>query len=165
MTNREDSHEAASESLADFLQGRREALLNNWLAQASRDSDVPSESLTKLQLIDHVPKIFDAVIEAFRRQRSDATMEQVKDVTARHTIIRWAENYDLRAVLREVSLLRAEFVRHVLAFDEQPPDRGSEARLRNSMTLHRILDDIVMDAADTFLNLSARSDSDGLPSA
>jgi hypothetical protein len=64
----------------------------------------------------------------------------------------------LRAVLREVSLLRAAFIRQLLIFDAENPDLGSQERLLNATTIHRTLDDIVSDATDTFLRLKGRAD-------
>ena len=155
-----DDHEAACGRLADYLQSHKEPLMSEWLAQARIDSGVPSDALTKLELVDHLPKIFDAMIQALRQRCSDGTMEHVQEITARHTVIRWVQRYDLPGVVREVSLLRAEFISHLLIFDEQNPDVGMGSRLLNSTTIHRILDGIVMDATDTYLNLKARRDGD-----
>lgn len=151
-------HDAACSRLADYLQSNKEPLMVEWMAQTQRDAVVPSEALTKLELVDHLPKIFDAMIEALRQSCSVTTMEQVQEITARHTVIRWVQQYDLPGVVREVSLLRAEFIRHLLIFDEQNPDVGMSARLLNSTTIHRILDGVVTDATDTYLNLRARKD-------
>lgn len=153
-----DEHDAACSRLADYLQANKEPLMVEWLAQARGDDAVPSEDLSKLELVDHLPKIFDAMIEALRESCSVTTMEQVQEITARHTVIRWVQQYDLPGVVREVSLLRAEFIRHLLLFDEQNPDVGMSARLLNSTTIHRILDGIVTDATDTYLHLRARND-------
>lgn len=146
--------------LADYLQAHKDSLLKQWLAQTRADSAVQSDSLSKLELVDHVPGIFDALVQALRYRCSE-TKSDVQEITARHTVIRWVQRYDLRAVLREVSLLRTEFIRQLVAFDEQDIDEGSGARLLNATTIHRILDDIVMDATDTFLKLEGRGDDDG----
>jgi hypothetical protein len=146
--------------LADYLQAHKESIMKAWLAQARADTAVLSDALTQLELVDHVPRIFDAMVQALRNQCS-RTKDDVQEVTARHTVIRWVQHYDLRAVLREVSLLRAEFIRHLLAFAEQDAGLTGQARLSNATTIHRILDDIVMDATDTFLKLKSRADEDG----
>ncbi len=153
-----DDLNAACGRLADYLQSHKEPLMSEWLAQARQDSGVPSDPLTKLELVDHLPKIFDAMIQALRQRCSATTMEHVQEITARHTVIRWVQRYDLPGVVREVSLLRAEFIRHLLIFDEQNPDVKMDARLLNSTTIHRLLDGIVMDATDTYLSLRARRD-------
>jgi hypothetical protein len=146
--------------LADYLQARRDSIVAAWLEQARADAAVLSDALTQPELVDHIPRIFDAMVQALRN-RCNRTMDDVQEVTARHTVIRWVQHYDLRAVLREVSLLRTEFIRQMLAFDEQDAGLTSEARLSNATTVHRILDDIVMDATDTFLKLKDRADGDG----
>ena len=145
--------------LADYLQVHKDSLLKEWQAQARADSAVLSDALTQLELVDHVPKIFDAIVLALRNRCSE-TQTEVQEITARHTVVRWVQRYDLRAVLREVSLLRKEFVRQLLAFDAHNPGLGTDARLLNATTIHRILDDIVMDATDTFLQLKGRVSGD-----
>jgi hypothetical protein len=145
--------------LADFLQAHKASLLKQWLARTRADSAIQSDSLSRLELVDHVPGIFDALVQALRHRCSE-TQGDVQEITARHAVIRWVQRYDLRAVLREVSLLRTEFIRQLISFDKQDGTLGSEARLLNAMTVHRILDDIVMDATDTFLKLEGRSDGD-----
>lgn len=149
----------ASGRLADYLEMHKDPLMNDWLKQARADAVVLSDSLSRIELIDHVPMIFDAIVEVIR-DRCGKTTSDVQDITARHTIIRWAQHYDLRAVLREVSLLRAALIRQMLAFDEQAGDLDSDSRLFTATTIHRILDDIVMDATETFLELKNRGDGD-----
>ena len=145
--------------LADYLEANKDPLMKEWLSQARGDSAVLSDALTRLELVDHVPQIFDAIVEVLRN-RCNATANDVQEITARHTIIRWIQHYDLRSVLREVSLLRGAFTRQLLAFDEQTSGLSTDSRLLNATTIHRILDDIVMDATDTFLKLKSRSDDD-----
>ena len=151
-----DSNDACGR-LADYLQANKDLLMKEWLALARGDSAVLSDALTRLELVDHVPTIFDAMVEALRNRCSE-TRDNVQEITARHTVIRWVQHYDLRAVLREVSLLRAAFIRQLLAFDEQAKVGDKDARLLNAITIHRILDDIVMNATDTFLKLKDRAD-------
>lgn len=156
MSSTNDVNQACGR-LADYLEMNKQLLLNDWLKQARADVVVLSDSLTHTELVDHVPMIFDAIIEAIGN-RGVTTTSDIQDITARHTIIRWAQHYDLRAVLREVALLRAALIRQMVAFDELAGDLGSEARLFNTTTIHRILDDIVMDATETFLKLKSRDD-------
>ncbi len=137
----------------------KEAILISWLQEAASDPIIPSDALTRLEVLDHVPQMFDAMTHALRRHCSEAAMENVQDIASRHTIIRWIQQYDLQAVLREVSFLRKEFVRHLGLFDEQISDLSSHAHIFNAQTVHGILDDIVMEAAITFLSLKARGEA------
>ena len=149
-----------SSELADYLQSQKEAFIASWVAQVRKDAGVPSDSLTKPEIVDHVPIIFDAIVDALRERGTEATVEQVQPFAARHTIIRWAQGYNLHAVVREVSLLRAEFIPHLRAFKDSRPSFGADAHLAASATVHRILDGIVLDATDTFLKLKTRADED-----
>jgi len=143
--------------LADHLQLHKELFLTNWLKEAAADPAVPSDALTRLALLDHVPQMFDAMTHALRKHCSDEAMEQVQDIASRHTIIRWVQHYDLQGVLREVSFLRKEFIRHLDLFEQDSEASTSEARLFNALTVHGILDDIFMEATSTFLSLKTRS--------
>lgn len=157
MTRPKADHDAACVRFAAHLQAQKDSMIKEWLAQVRADSAVATSSLSQPELVDHVPKVFDALVQALRNLCSE-TRSEVQEITARHTVIRWVQSYDLRAVLREVSLLRAEFVRELLAFDEQSEDLGAEARFANAKTVHSILDDIVWEATDTFLKLKDRDD-------
>ncbi len=86
MTNTQRVPHAACVRLADHLQERKAEMIQNWAARARADSDVLSNSMTQLELIDHVPKIFDALLHALRNESSQ-TPSEVQEVTARHTAI------------------------------------------------------------------------------
>ncbi len=143
----------APANLADHLALRKDVLIVQWMAAARKSGSIPTEALTRLELVDHVPKIFDATMDALRQRRNDEAMERVQEATARHAIVRWVQKYDLRAVLREVSLLRAVFIAEMHAFAVASPEDDAQTRLSDSLAIHRILDDIVADATDTFLKL------------
>ncbi len=133
-------------------------MTNEWVERVRKDSAVPTDFMTKPEIIDHIPQIFDTIIQALRQHRSDTTIEQVHQIAARHTIVRWIEHFNLQAVLRELSLLRAEFIYHLRVFEEEHPDFGIAARLFAAATIHQILDDAVIDTTNTFLKLAERDD-------
>jgi hypothetical protein len=158
MKNTEVRPESASVRLAAYLESHKEAMTSEWVGRVRKDSAVPTDFMTKPEIIDHIPQIFDAIIQALRQHRSDTTIEQVHQIAARHTIVRWIEHFNLQAVLRELSLLRAEFIYHLRVFEEEHPDFGIAARLFASTTIHQILDDAVIDTTNTFLKLTERDD-------
>ena len=158
MKNTEVRPESASVRLAAYLESHKEAMTSEWVGRVRKDSAVPTDSMTKPEIIDHIPEIFDAIIQALRQHRSDTTIGQLYQIAARHAIVRWIEHFDLQAVLRELSLLRAEFIYHLRVFEEEHPDFGIAARLFASTTIHQILDDAVIDTTNTFLKLAERDD-------
>jgi RsbT co-antagonist protein rsbRD N-terminal domain len=154
MKNTEAQPESAIGRLAAYVESHKDAMTNEWVARVRKDSAVPTDSMTKLEIIDHLPAIFDAISEALRQRRSDTTTKQLHETAARHTIVRWIEHYNLQAVVREISLLRTEFIYHLRVFEEEHPDFGIAPRLFASTTIHQILDDILIDATKTFLKLT-----------
>jgi len=160
VENSKEHLETCSGRLADYLQSHKEKFIARWVAEVRKDSGVPSDSLTKPEIIDHVPMIFDAITHALREHGTEAKAEQVQKIAARHTIIRWAQGYNLQAVLREISLLRAEFVAYLRAFEDEQQCFNDDVHRSTSMTIQRILDGIVMDAIDTFIELKTRADAD-----
>ena len=154
MKDTETDPENVNGRLADYLESHKNAITNEWIERVRKDPGVPTGSMTKLEIIDHLPLIFDAVVQALRQHTSDAAIKQLHQVIARHTIVRWIERFDLEAVLREISLLRTEFIYHLRVFEEAGPDFDIASRLSASMTIHRILDDVLMDAIEMFLKLT-----------
>ena len=152
---------AACTRLADYLQSHKDQVIREWIANVRRDPSVPTEALTRPELTDHLPNIFDAIVQAIRDACTHANADQVQHLAARHTIVRWVQNYDLRAVLSELSLLRAGLIHHLSAFEDHAPDFGNEARRFTSTIIHRVLDEIVADATQTYFGLKAQSRENG----
>ncbi|MDQ3038738.1 MAG: RsbRD N-terminal domain-containing protein [Pseudomonadota bacterium] len=155
MDNSPEHSRIACSRLADWLQLNSRALVSEWVVQVRQDAKVPSETLTNPEIIDHVPQILEEINEALRH--ACGTTPEVQQVTARHTIVRWAQGYDLNAVIREVSLLRTVLILQSRAFEQQYREIGNEGLVFASTIVNRILDDVVMDATDTFLKLKERA--------
>lgn len=149
----DENLQAACCRLADYLQSRKDQLISEWIAAVQSDADVPSETMTPPEIRDHLPDIFDAIIQTIRNECGDAEAAQVQHLAARHTIVRWIQQYDLGAVIRELSLLRVALIRHMCAFEGESPGFSNEARLFSSTAIHRVIDDIAMDATETYLSL------------
>ena len=160
MKNADEYLHAGYDQLAEHLHAQKAALIDEWARKVRADSDVPSGPLAQPELIDHVPKIIDTIIQALRQYTSDTTMAQAKEVAARHTVLRWVQGYSLHAVLREISLLRSELIQSLRTFENEHQSFPNNARLFASTTVHSILDNIVMDASDTFFRLATRTSGD-----
>ena len=132
-----NDEDAACGRLADHLEMNKKLVMTEWLKQARADSVVLSDPLNRLELMDHVPMIFDAIVKVIR-DRCGETTGDVQDITARHTIIRWVQRYDLRAVLREVALLRAVLIRPLLVFDVAAYFRARGVELPEPPFLDRV---------------------------
>src|SRR5262245_2801111 len=115
---------------------------------------VPNASMTRPEIIDHIPDIFDAIIQALRQPLSETAMEQIQETSGEHVVVRWQKGYDLYAVIREIAALRTEFIYQLRLFEETHPEFAMTQRLFASTTIHGILDYLICDATDKFHKLT-----------
>ena len=146
--------ETVSSLLATYFANQKDAIIKEWVAQVRQDSAVPTGNMAMLEIVEHVPPIFDAIVQALRKHSTDVTMEHIRESTATHIITRWQQSYSLPAVLREVSLLRTIFIYHLRLFEELHPGFVIAQRFFASATINSMLDAVGMDATDQFLKLT-----------
>jgi hypothetical protein len=154
MKDNKDRPEGISGRLADYFDSHKEEITNRWISRVRNDPHVPTGLMTKIEILDHLPLIIDAIVQALRQPNSGSAVEQLHQATVRHSIIRWIERFDLQAVIREVYLLRAEFIHHLRDFEEA--HRGFDAASIHSAsaTIHRMLDDLLVDSKEVFSTVS-----------
>jgi hypothetical protein len=154
MRNAEAHFESITGRLASYLERHKDLITTSWVERVRNSLAVPTEYMTRPEIMDHIPDIFDAIIQALRQPRDDAAMEQIQETSAQHVAVRWQEEYELPAVLREIAFLRTEFIYQLRLFEETHPEFGMTQRLFASTTIHRILDDVMSDSTDKFLKLT-----------
>jgi len=143
-----------SECLANYLEKHKELITTSWLERVRNSLAVPTASMTRPEIIDHIPDIFDAIIRALRQPLSENAMEQIKEASGEHVVMRWQKGYDLYAVIREIAALRTEFIYQLRLFEETHPEFAMTQRLFASTTIHGILDYVICDATNKFVKLT-----------
>ena len=97
------------EEISRLLQNGHDTIVRKWAEKVSSDRRVRSDAqLTYLQLLDHVPEIVDelrAALVAGERPEGASLQEARK-----HGRARWKQGYELKEVVRELTLLRATVV-------------------------------------------------------
>ena len=136
--------------LADYLTGHREFILSEWFERVRRDTEIPTDTLSVAAIKNHLPHLFNDMIETFRRYGSYAVAKQTVTDAGAHASIRRRQGFLIREVLRELMHLRSGLVYHLCRFEESNPDIGSAARFFTATTVHRILDEMGMDATEQF---------------
>jgi hypothetical protein len=139
--------------LAQYLCSRREAIILEWLDRVRADPKIPTDSMTTVQVKDHVPNLFDDLADTLRIYRSSGLENQAQKDCESHVGARWKEGYSLPELLREIKHLRTVLIYHLLAFEELNPDFGMVPRLFAIYTVHGFLDNMVIDATEEFLEL------------
>ena len=149
--------EAHSESvnarLAAYLSGQKEAIVNELVNRLRNSDAIRTHSLTTYQLRNHTPRILEDILSQLRHYGSETAAKQTGQDAAAHGAARWSQGFDLPELLRECSHLRAIFIYHLRVFEESHPDFGFTERYFAAATLHGVLDEMLIEAAQQFVLL------------
>lgn len=138
--------------LADHLDAQKEAILNEWLERVRGDmAIIASDILNTPALRNHLPEIFDDLIGTLRLYGNEAVAEQSVKDAGEHGVTRLRQGYELPEMLREIMHLRAILNYHLRHFEDMHAEFGMASRLFISTTLHRFLDEMMIDAAEKYL--------------
>ncbi len=153
MTPKPAAHpDSVNSRLADYLATQKEAILTEWLKRVRGDPEIIStENLNTIALRNHLPKIFDDLIDTLRRYGCEVVAGQAVKDAEEHGNTRLQQGYELPEMLRELKLLRAVLIYHMRAFEDLHPDDGMAARVFTSTTLHAFLDEMAIDATKEYL--------------
>ena len=138
--------------LADHLGAQKEAIINEWLERVHGDAAiVASETLNTVALKNHLPEIFDDLTDTLRRYGSENVAEQALKHAGEHGAKRLQQGYELPEMLRELMHLRAILIYHLRQFEDLNSEFGVTSRLFISTTLHRFIDEMMIDATEEYL--------------
>ena len=137
--------------LADYFAAQKEVIIGEWLDRVRRDPEIPTETLSIAALKNHLPQLFDDLVDTFRRYGSEGVAEQAEADAGSHGTTRWRQGFQLKEVLRELMHLRTGLIYHLFQFESVNPDLGMAARFFALTTLHRFLDELAMDATGQYL--------------
>jgi hypothetical protein len=91
--------------LALHLSHEHESILDAWRALAESDDTLsPSSHLTRIQFINHIPRILNALCNRFRFWPEDDTPQQRQlelDAVKSHSQHRWQMGYNMRALAED----------------------------------------------------------------
>ena len=94
-------------SLADVLRQRQDLLTERWMRAVVDDENVVrSDDLTRAQLADHLPVIFDEICFALEAQDLDAVESAIRRNARIHGKWRWKQGYQIGELVRELELFR-----------------------------------------------------------
>jgi hypothetical protein len=152
MTPKTEAHpDSVNGRLADYLAAKKEAILGEWLERVRADPAItPTETLNTVALKNHLPQIFDDLIDTLRRYGSEKVAEQAVKDAEEHGAMRLRQGYELPEMLRELKHLRAVLIGQVRAFESLHPDDGMVAHLFISTTLHAFLDEMAIEATEEY---------------
>jgi signal transduction histidine kinase len=108
--------------LAEFLEGQRVAITDQWLMAVRRDPEIAAaDKLTHQQLVDHLPEIFEECCTFLRTRDASVLVEDAKADAKLHGGIRWADGYKIDELIRELEVFRGLLGTVVARFSDIDP--------------------------------------------
>ncbi|HSH37686.1 MAG TPA: RsbRD N-terminal domain-containing protein [Chthoniobacterales bacterium] len=147
----EPDADSVNAQLAGFLSARKEEMIRAWARRVDADPAIRTERLTRSQLRNHLPQLFDDLAQTLRRYGSEDVAGRSERDAEKHGAERWQEGFSLAELLREVLHLRGVLIYHLKVFEESHADFGTAARLFAQTAVHQFLDELAIDAAEQFL--------------
>ena len=99
-----------AEELSYLLKNGQETIVQKWAEKVSSDRRVQSDAhLSYVQLIDHVPQI----VEELRVALAEEVPARALHEGRKHGRQRWQQGYELKEVVRELTLLRATLMEFI----------------------------------------------------
>lgn len=107
--------------IADRIEEHRAQLLQTWIDAVRSDPRIQSDNdLSEGGLVDHIPMVIEEMCSILRRGLMPTLQNSLESRV--HVYTRFRQNYRIRDLVRETSLLRLTLLDHIgkLASDDSP---------------------------------------------
>ena len=146
-----------SAELSRLLQNGHELIVRDWAEKVTADRRVKSdERLSYLQLVDHVPQIVEELRRALAEDQPGGRMLQQG---AEHGRQRWKQGYELKEVVRELTLLRATLLEFFERYRGALRFQTSEELSRSYQKLNIFMDDEIYKTIEAYLDAPRNAES------
>ena len=142
-----------SDDIRRLIKNGQETIVRTWTEKVTADRRVQSdERLSYLQLVDHIPQIVEELHDAL----ADASAERpaVLCEGREHGRQRWRQGYELKEVVRELTLLRVTLVEFVELYRGALPSRPLEELTRSFHRINIFMDDEIYRTVEAYLDAS-----------
>ncbi len=147
------SPQNALAAFADFIVAQRSEINRHWVAAIDRSSEVETEQLTFNQLLDHFPQLCLELAETLKDPQADEPRDEAEANGHAHGRKRWQQGYRLEELLRELALVRRDFLgRWLTAFEASEGELSPEVRHRASRIVDRFFDDLIVSSTLQFVD-------------
>jgi signal transduction histidine kinase len=110
--------------LADHLCAQRGVITDHWIEAVRTSPEIPSaQNLSHAELSDHLPDLFNNLVEYLRTSASGDARRNVMREARRHGSRRWDQGYNLGELLRELGTVHRMILRDAIrTFASSFPD-------------------------------------------
>ena len=138
-----------AEEISRLLLSGYDTIVRNWTDKVTRDRRVRSDSqLTYIQLVDHVPQIVEELRCALL---SDSFEGRMLKEGREHGRQRWHQGYELKEVVRELTLLRATLMEFLDSYRGALPRQTAEQIANSYHQINVFIDDELYKTVEAFL--------------
>lgn len=145
-----------AEEISRLLLNGHETIVRTWAEKVTSDRRVRSDSrLTYLQLIDHIPDIVEELREALAAgERPEGAM--LKEA-GNHGRVRWHQGFELKEVVRELTLLRMTVVEFLDAYRGAIPVRTPDQLVQSYNRIVGFMDEEIYKTVEAYLEAHRES--------
>jgi signal transduction histidine kinase len=96
---------------ADFVLAHREQILQSWIAAVDQHPNIStSDNLTYTQLLDHLPELCTELAALLKKPDAQEIKREARQDARAHGWKRWRQGYKLDELIREICLIRRNFI-------------------------------------------------------
>ena len=140
-----------------LLKNGQETIVRTWTEKVTADRRINSdERLSYLQLVDHIPQIVEELHEALGNGNGETPM---LTEGREHGRQRWRQGYELKEVVRELTLLRVTLVEFIEHYRGALPPRPPEELTRSFHRINVFMDDEIYRTVEAYLDASKNPES------
>jgi signal transduction histidine kinase len=132
---------------------RREEILKSWIATVDNNPSIStSDNLTYTQLLDHLPELCTELAALLKQPDAKEIKREVKQDARAHGWKRWRQGYKLEELIREICLIRRNFIDTWLkAFAATDLGFGFDALNAAQRVVEGFFDNVIIEATVQFV--------------
>ena len=146
-----------TDEIRRLLKNGQETIVRTWTEKVTADRRVTSdERLSYLQLVDHIPQIVEELHQALGDANGHAAaLTQGRE----HGRQRWRQGYELKEVVRELTLLRVTLVEFIELYRGALPVRTPDELTRSFHRINVFVDEEIYRTVEAYLDASKNPES------
>ena len=146
-----------TDEIRRLLRNGQETIVRTWTEKVAADRRVKSDDrLSYLQLVDHIPQIVEELHDALGDPNGHApALTEGRE----HGRQRWRQGYELKEVVRELTLLRLTLVEFLELYRGALPPRPPEELTRSFHRINVFMDDEIYRTVEAYLDASKNPES------
>ncbi len=138
------------EEISRLLLKGHETIVRKWTEKVAADRRVRSDArLTYLQLVDHVPQIVEELRHALAKPdpHEGAMLQEGRN----HGRMRWQQGYELKEVVRELTLLRATLIEFLDTYRGAIPAQSPDQLVQSYNRITGFMDEEIYKTVEAYL--------------